>query len=241
MHINATNALLVFIYGLAAGMWLWASGTDIAWQQWLYANDNQTFNTTMRALSQLALGRTQVWGLIIIALVAALWRGGIWGAWQALRVAGEQILLWLRGKFAWHAGWQMQPHITKLCLTALPVLAATGILQIILKIIIGRPRPKEMLWNGADPNLPQPFGFDSSYWSLPSGHSASTFAIFLWLALGLPRWRVPLLLGACLLSTSRFLAVTPHYVGDVVAGAAVGGAVAMVLWSRTIRAHTAAK
>jgi membrane-associated phospholipid phosphatase len=32
-------------------------------------------------------------------------------------------------------------------------------------------------------------------------------------------------------SVSRFLAVTPHYAGDVVAGAGVGAAVALAVWN----------
>jgi membrane-associated phospholipid phosphatase len=237
MRATPINALLVLLYGLAAGLYLWASGLDIALQHWLYANYNQTFNEKMRWLSGLSLGRTQLWGLIVVGLVAALYQGGLWGAWQALGVAGRQTLHWLKGQRGWLVGWQGQPLLTKLCLMALTVLAASGLLQILLKILIGRPRPKEMLWNGADPYLAQPLGFDSSFWSLPSGHTTSTCAIFVWLALGLPRWRIPLLLSATVLSCSRFLAVTPHYLGDVVAGAAVGAAVAMLMWSRTTDAR----
>lgn len=237
MYGPLSTALAILISGFAVGMVLWVSGVDVDLQLWLYGAYNQTFNDKMRWLSALALGRTQVWGLILLGLGAALWAGGLWGAWRALQQTGQQLWAWAKGQRGWLAGWHGQPTITKLCLLALPLLAATGLLQIILKFIIGRPRPKELLWHGTDPFAPQPFGADSSFWSFPSGHSASTFAIFVWLALGLPRWRVPLLLGATVLSASRFLAVTPHYLGDVVAGASLGTAMALALWSRTQHAR----
>lgn len=233
MTITPTNALLVLLYGLAAGVVLWVSGLDVALQLWLYANYDQTFNDKMRWLGSLALGRNQVFGLLAVGLGAALWAGNHRGLWRALQLWVKQMWVWARGQRGWLAGWQGQPVLTRLCLTALPVLAVTGVVQIILKFLIGRPRPKEQLWNGVDPFTPHPFSLDSSFWALPSGHTSSTFAIFTWLMLGLPRWRIPLLLAAVTLSASRFLAVTPHYLGDVVAGAGVGAACALWLWSRT--------
>lgn len=231
------GAAAVLLCGLGVGLALWASGLDIALQQWLYAHYHDGFNRAIRALSGLALGRTQVWALLGVALGLALYQGGLQGAWQALRLTGQQLQAWLRGARGWLAGWRGQPLLTRLCLTVLPMLLATGLLQIILKILIGRPRPKELLWNGADPYLAQPLGFDASFWSLPSGHTASTFVIFTWLALGLPRWRWPLLAVACVFGASRFLAVTPHYLGDVIAGAGVGAAVALAAWGAIHRAR----
>ncbi|MCA3244130.1 MAG: phosphatase PAP2 family protein [Alphaproteobacteria bacterium] len=237
MIITPLNALLVLLYGLAAGVALWVTGVDVGLQVWLYANYDQTFNDQMRWLSTLALGRNQVFGLLAVGLSTALWVGGCRGVWRALQVSGEQMLAWARGQRGWLAGWHAQPVLARLTLTALPVLAVAGVVQVILKFLIGRPRPKELLWNGTDPFSPHPFSLDSSFWALPSGHTTSTFAIFTWLMLGLPRWRVPLLMAAMVLSASRFLAVTPHYLGDVVAGAGVGAACALWLWSRTQHAR----
>jgi membrane-associated phospholipid phosphatase len=226
------NALVLGLWGMALGLWLWASGLDIALQGWLWANYNQTFNNNMRFLSQLSLGRTQIWGLIFIGGGVALWHGGLWGFWRLLNATGQQFLHWLKGHLGWLPLWAGVPTLSRLTYTAMGVLTVSGVLQIISKFIVGRPRPKEWLWNSENPFTAQPFGLDSLYWSLPSGHTTSTFAIFCWLALGLPQWRVPLLLAAVILSCSRFLAVTPHYLGDVVAGAGLGAAVAVWLWGR---------
>jgi membrane-associated phospholipid phosphatase len=237
MKPTPSLALLVILYGFAAGMALWASGYDITLQSWLYQHYSQAINTPMRWLSFLALGRTLVIGLLVIGVGLPYWQHGPRAAGRILQTAGQQIRGWLRGQWGWLAAWQGQPRLARMCLMALPLLATTGVLQLGLKILIGRPRPKEYFWNGANPFAPQPGGLDASFWSLPSGHSASTFVIFTWLALAFPRWRVPLLTLAVCLSSSRFLAITPHYLGDVIAGAALGAAVALWFWSKVHPAH----
>jgi membrane-associated phospholipid phosphatase len=232
LHSTTVDALTLTLWGVAAGVWLWASGLDIALQSWLYTNYNQTFNEKMRLLSQLSLGRSQLIALLGLGAAAVLWQGGLHGLIQALNLTARQWVQWLRGKSGWLKAWAEIPTLTRFAFTAIGVLTVSGLAQIILKFIIGRPRPKEWLWNGTDPYTWAPFGFDATFWSLPSGHATSTFAIFVWLAFGFPRWRIPLLLAAFMLSCSRFLAVTPHYLGDVVAGAALGTAVAWWVWGR---------
>jgi len=227
---TTVDALILTLWGVAGGVWLWASGLDIALQGWLYANYNQTFNDKMRLLSQLSLGRSQLIALFGLGAAAVLWRGGVCGLLRALNLTAQQWRHWLRGKQGWLAAWAETPTLTRYAFTAIGVLVVSGVCQILLKIIVGRPRPKEWLWNGTDPYTWAPFGFDATFWSLPSGHTTSTFAIFVWLAFGFPRWRVPLLMAAVVLACSRFLAVTPHYLGDVVAGAALGTAVALWVW-----------
>ncbi len=224
--------LLVAVTGFALGFMLWASGLDVRLQIWLHTHDHQTFNSAMRVLGELSMGRTQIFGLLALALLA-LWRAPV-PFWPMLRLGGWLIFsqtfafLALKG---WRPPWQTLPAAARPFVQAIPVLAIAGLLQVVLKCVIGRPRPKEILWNGGDPFDPRPFGFDATFWSMPSGHSTSTFAIFMWLALCFPRWRVPLLLVASVFAASRFLAVTPHYLGDVVAGAGLGAAVALALFA----------
>ena len=93
--------------------------------------------------------------------------------------------------------------------------------------------------HGGNPYALQPFSFDATWYSFPSGHACSTFAIAVWLGLAFPRWRWPLLALATLTSVSRFLALTPHYAGDVIAGAALGAAVAGWLWYHWYPQHKA--
>ena len=119
----------------------------------------------------------------------------------------------------------------KVFLAVVPLLGLTGLVQLLMKFVIGRPRPKMLFFKGMDPFDVQPFGLKASYWSFPSGHSASTFAVLVWLALWFPKWRVPALVAATVLSASRFLAVTPHYLGDVVSGAGLGAAIALAVYA----------
>lgn len=191
------QALAVWVWGMAVGLLLWASGVDLAIQWWLYENYHQGFNDAMRFLSTLGKGGTQA----VLCVVAAVG----WALWLRRMDKGPlQVLL------------------------AVPVFLAAGVVNVVLKFMIGRPRPKEILMHGNDAWAWQPMSMDSIWWSFPSGHACSTWAIAVWLGLCFPRWRYGLWGVAVVLSFSRFLALTPHYLGDVVAGAGVGAAVALV-------------
>ncbi|MES1246092.1 MAG: phosphatase PAP2 family protein [Actinomycetota bacterium] len=64
--------------------------------------------------------------------------------------------------------------------------------------------------------------------SFPSGHSATAFAGATVLAFFAPRWRVPLFVLAAAIAYSR-LYVGVHFPLDVLAGAAIGTATALLL------------
>ena len=104
------------------------------------------------------------------------------------------------------------------------VLAATSylvatLLANALKAATNRPRPSV-----ADPTIHPLIAVPGSS-SLPSGHAAGAFAAALAVGLVHPRLRWPLLLLAGLIALSRvWLGV--HYLTDVIAGAALGCAVA---------------
>jgi undecaprenyl-diphosphatase len=88
-----------------------------------------------------------------------------------------------------------------------------------LKAATNRPRPSV-----ADPTIHPLIAVPGSS-SLPSGHAAGAFAAALAVGLVHPRLRRPLLLLAGLIALSRvWLGV--HYLTDVIAGAAIGCAVA---------------
>lgn len=198
-----SGPVLLLVWGMAIGVLLWGSGIDVAIQRWLFANYVQGFNDVMRVLGEIGKGTAQI---VMCLLVAGLWFGYAW--WQG----------------------KVRPAGARLIVMAIPVFALAGIVNFIMKWCIGRGRPKEFLLNGGDPYAMQPFAHDAQWWSFPSGHSCSTFAIVVWLGLVFPRWRYPLWAVGIVLSMSRFLAVTPHFAGDVVAGAAVGAAVAWAVW-----------
>jgi membrane-associated phospholipid phosphatase len=210
---------VILLYGMGISLLLWGSGADLAVQVWLNGHYNQFFNGLFRVFGWLGLGRNQVAAVLLVGIGRA-----IYGWW-----AGEA---WLKQR-RWAACWRAAPVRLKAWLGCVPVFLVAGGGVVVLKLLVGRPRPKEILWNAL------PYGdlhpawlsgkFQAAFMGWPSGHSASTFAIGTVLMLAFPRRRWPLLAVMALLSAARFLALTPHYLGDVVAGAAWGAFVALML------------
>lgn len=122
----------------------------------------------------------------------------------------------------------LRPRLPPAALVAtVAYFAAAGIAEG-LKAAIGRPRPPV-----ADPSIHPLVALPGSG-SMPSGHAATAFAAALAAALVHPRLRFPLLALAGLVAISRvWLGV--HYLSDVLAGAALGSAVAVAAWL-TLRA-----
>ncbi len=105
----------------------------------------------------------------------------------------------------------------------------SGLIVIIPKVLIGRARPKHLFNEGF-------YGFDpvalkASFWSMPSGHSATAFAFGVSLALLYPRYRYIFLALAALVAFSR-VALTKHYPSDVIIGSLIGAAVAVWLYAK---------
>ena len=101
-------------------------------------------------------------------------------------------------------------------------VAASGILVIIVKILIGRARPKFFDQLGAFDF--SPLTFDAGYASFPSGHAATVFAL---VGAGLflfPRLRVLLIAIGVWSALSRTF-VGAHYPSDLAAGMLIGLAV----------------
>jgi len=94
------------------------------------------------------------------------------------------------------------------------------VVNVVLKHLVGRPRPYEVL-----PEIvrliPPPSGS-----SFPSGHAASAFAAAVIMYLYLPKkFGIPALLLATAIALSR-LYLGVHYPSDVLAGAVIGSAIA---------------
>jgi membrane-associated phospholipid phosphatase len=106
------------------------------------------------------------------------------------------------------------------------VVAVSGIASQVLKHLFGRARPKLM-------HLVGPFHFDmfaikATFASFPSGHTVTVFATAMALGYFVPRWRFPLFALALAVAVSR-VAIGSHYPSDVVAGAAIGVASAVLI------------
>lgn len=89
-----------------------------------------------------------------------------------------------------------------------------GIVTYGAKRLVGRKRP-------LDETLGNP--------SLPSGHAAIAFSVATILGYQYPKLRIPLYIGAGLVSFSRIY-LGRHYISDVVTGAAIGTGMGMLVW-----------
>jgi len=106
-------------------------------------------------------------------------------------------------------------------------IALSGILVNVVKVLVGRPRPKLLDMEGALGF--SPFTFDADFHSFPSGHANTLLALGLALAFLLPRYRRWFISIAAVLALSR-VAVNAHYLSDLVAGGAL--AVPTTAWLR---------
>lgn len=109
--------------------------------------------------------------------------------------------------------------LRKTALMSLESWAATGALVMGLKLIIGRARP----YASESESSFHPFSFSSRYYSFPSGHASSAFAVATVIADQTDELAVDLLAYsvAALAAVSR-VHDNKHWVSDVFAGSALG-------------------
>jgi membrane-associated phospholipid phosphatase len=105
-------------------------------------------------------------------------------------------------------------------------IAVPSLFVTIVKRMIGRARP--MVGGSIDPFLFRPFIWRVEYAGMPSGHATTAFAVLVAFGTLWPRARTVLLIYALLIAISRVV-VTAHYPTDVLAGALVGIAGAMMV------------
>lgn len=101
-----------------------------------------------------------------------------------------------------------------------------GLVNSLPKFLIGRTRPKLFFRDGT--YSAEFFRTAADYVSMPSGHTATIFALATALALLLPRFGWPLMAAAALIGSSRFL-INAHWLSDVIVGALLGSAVALLV------------
>jgi membrane-associated phospholipid phosphatase len=111
-------------------------------------------------------------------------------------------------------------------------VALSGIAADVIKPLLGRARPKLLLQDGVY-GL-NPLSFRADYYSFPSGHANTMFALALALGFLAPRLRWPMLVLAAAVALSRVM-VGAHYLSDVLGGALLAGLV--TLWLRAALAR----
>lgn len=98
-----------------------------------------------------------------------------------------------------------------------------GLVSTTVKRCIGRVRPSD-----AGPFAYEPFSWRPEYASFPSGHTTTAFAALVAIGAIFPRLRPLLWLYALAIAASRVM-VSAHYPSDVLAGAAFGAFVALLV------------
>jgi len=132
----------------------------------------------------------------------------------------------------WRTSRAMARFVAEASLFFFTSIAMSGILINLIKLAVGRTRPKAMMNDAL-------FSFDppgTSYvlQSFPSGHANTAIAMTFALGLLVPRFRAPLLMLGCLIGYSR-VAIGAHYLSDIFAGGLI--AIFTTLWLARIFAR----
>ena len=109
------------------------------------------------------------------------------------------------------------------------IVAAAGLADDVLKILFGRARP--YLWLAGDDSGFGFFRYSAKFASFPSGHTTTSFAAAVVFGMLWPRRKPWFLLAALVIAASRIV-LDVHYLSDVIAGAMLGAAVAVLLGKR---------
>jgi membrane-associated phospholipid phosphatase len=104
------------------------------------------------------------------------------------------------------------------------IVAAAGLADDALKIIFGRARP--YMWLKGDVSGFGFFRYGAKYASFPSGHTTTSVAAALAFGALFRRWRPVFFAAAGAIAASRVV-LDVHYLSDVIAGAALGGFIAL--------------
>lgn len=108
-------------------------------------------------------------------------------------------------------------------------IAVSGIITNLIKPIVARYRPKALFEDG----LFGFSGFDIGYIvnSFPSGHSATSFSLFISLSLLFPKYRYIFYILAFLVAFSRVV-ITAHYLSDTIVGSLIGALCAIYFYKK---------
>ncbi|RAU22926.1 phospholipid phosphatase [Paramagnetospirillum kuznetsovii] len=105
-------------------------------------------------------------------------------------------------------------------------VAGSGLLNSLIKILVGRTRPKLLFEQGLYDFAPLTHAYATN--SFPSGHSQAAFAAMTALMLIFPRYDIAFVAMAVLVAASRVL-TTVHFFSDAVMGAWLGVVVTILI------------
>jgi membrane-associated phospholipid phosphatase len=157
----------------------------------------------------------------VAVLVSWFGKGGV-----ILFPTGLLILLGMFMKIARPDREDWLDPILRALIVVFVIVAAAGLADDVLKVIFGRARP--FMWLAGDTSGFHPFRVKSQFNSFPSGHTTTSFAAAIALGALFPRLRAAFFLVAMAIGVSRIVQDV-HYLSDVVAGAALGMTIAILV------------
>jgi len=136
-------------------------------------------------------------------------------------IAPALVAGWLVARFAFRSrAWECR------VLFIIAAFAASTVVQNVLKILFGRSRPRLFHRDGTfEFDL---FRLEAAWRSFPSGHAMNIMTIAVCLAIIFPRQRLPVLVGGAVIAMAR-IGAGAHYPSDIVVGAYVAAACAIVV------------
>jgi len=141
--------------------------------------------------------------------------------------------------FTWMRAYQISPRryagyglAQQLLLFLFAAVALSGMATTLLKNIFGRARPK--LYDQLGAVEFQPFSFEHDFTAFPSAHATTAGALAGVLAIIWPCARVPFLIAAAWVASTRFI-IGAHFFTDAVAGCALGLAFSYFIRDRMAR------
>jgi membrane-associated phospholipid phosphatase len=149
--------------------------------------------------------------------------------WTLVPTGALGLLLFLTGRygFSGHRLAALSTWLASAFFFVFVSIALSGIVANVIKIVVGRGRPKLLDQTGLTGF--DPFTLSGTFHSFPSGHTNTAFALAIAVSMMIPRWRGGLLAIATAVGVSRIV-VGAHFLTDVIGGAAL--AVATTWWLR---------
>ena len=221
-------------------------GTTWLLHRWLVVHDGPTpIIASINRLSETPGGRRVLWvgAFVLTEIVSIIWLDpviadffhrdggalqpffdtvqnfGLGYPYLLVSAFGFAVLRWggeIRRFQAWTTQMRALAFIPGFIFAA---VGASGLVADLLKITIGRTRPKLLFADGIYDFTW--FGLRADHWSFPSGHAATAAALMtaLWCLWPRPLWLY--VAGAALVAASRVI-TGQHFLSDVVAGATIG-------------------
>jgi lipid A 4'-phosphatase len=234
--------------------------------RWIVVHDGASpIIAWIKRLAETASGRRTLWvaSILLIEAVAIVWldrpvanyfhthasalqpffhavqRFGLGYPYLVLSAVAFAVLRW-GGRLEKLRGWDISMRaVAYIPAFFFAAVAVSGIVADILKVTVGRARPKFLFLDGTYDFTW--FGWHADHWSFPSGHAATVAALMtaLWCLWPRPLW---LYVAAAALVAGARVVTGQHYLSDVIAGVVIGVLVtrALALWLLRPRPSVAA-